>query len=813
MLANVDISALAIPDFVAGFVYGLTGDNNLTEIEACYQGGEVMAAEIEAGIADIKIGGTDHDIQAGLQFALAATQIPIALKTCEGMGDDISAIEQWASIFKDPAKLAQKLALHYARHKGEIQTDISTLESDWDSQKYFDAGKDLADIATLAIGPIKSTVGDAFDCGLNDTIASDIVAGFMYEMPGSSKTITPEYMESCFKPDDNLLNDICSAANDFATKDNQRVLAGIQKVLADLPTINASIAACPNAQADWDLVGNWFKYWKGQGEMRVYQTAYKNFSQNYQEIAADAGKVSDAFTSQNFYDTGRDANILALKVLPAPPTMEVEEGFDCGLNDAMVADLMAGFMVQMPGSSGVDRHEYMESCFNTTAYPQFLDDMCSAANSFATKDNQQVLAGIQKVLADLPQLKTIMTACPDAAADWGLVSGWFKYWKGQGEMKVYQEAYKNFSQNYQAIADDANKVSDAFVAKDFYGAGKEANAVGLAVLPAPPTLGESNNTCGLNQTMIADILAGFVDGFTGHDDRADLESCLAVTDAFEQDMCDVAEAFATKDNQRILAAIQTILGDLSTINTMLAGCPNDQADFVPAENWFKFWKGQGEMKVYSTAYKNLSQNYQLIAGQASQISDAYEAGDYFTVGKVAAEIGTEALPQQQALGEANNTCGLTTPIIADILAGFVMGFTGKDDRVDLEACFKDTDAFEQDMCDVAEAFATKDNQRILAGIQTIMGDLSTINTMLAGCPNDQADFQPAENWFKFWKGQGEMKVYQEAYKNVANNFAQISSQASELSDAYTSGDFFSVGKDAATIAVEVLPQQAAEFLQ
>jgi len=812
MLANVDIAALAIPDFVAGFVYGLTGDNNLEEIEACYQGGEVMATEIEAGIADIKIGGTDHDIQAGLQFALAATQIPVALNTCEGMTDDLNAIEQWASIFKDPAKLAQKLALHYARHKSQIQADISTLESDWDSQMYFDAGKDLADLATLAIGPISSGLEDDFDCGLNATVAADIVAGFMNAMPGSSKTVTAEYMESCFKPDVNLLNDICSAANDFATKDNQKVLAGIQTVLGDLPTINASIAACPNAVADWNLVGNWFKYWKGQGEMKVYQTAYKNFSQNYQEIANDANKVSDDFSSNNYFQAGYDANVVALKVLPSPPTMEVEEGFDCGLNDVMIGGLMAGFMIEMPGSSGVDRGVYMESCFNSTGYPQFLDDMCSAVNSFATKDNQQVLAGIQKVLADLPEVKTMMEACPDAASDWGLVTNWFKYWKGQGEMKVYQEAYKNFSSNYAQIAADAGHLSDDFTANRYNAAGRDANTVALEVLPAPPTLGESNNTCGLNQTMIADILAGFVDGFTGHDDKADLESCLAVTDSFEQDMCDVADAFATKDNQKILGAIQTILGDLATINTMLAGCPNDQADFVPAENWFKFWKGQGEMKVYSTAYKNLSQNFAQISAQASQLSDAYEAGDYFTVGKVASEIGTEALPQQ-ALGEANNTCGLTTPIIADILAGFVMGFTGKDDRVDLEACFKDTDAFEQDMCDVADAFATKDNQRILAGIQTILGDLSTINTMLAGCPNDQADFQPAENWFKFWKGQGEMKVYQTAYKNVANNFAEISTQASALSDAYTSGDFFSVGKDAATIAVEVLPQQAAEFLQ
>ena len=33
------MDAMAVPDFVAGFVYGMTGDNQLTEIEACYEGG------------------------------------------------------------------------------------------------------------------------------------------------------------------------------------------------------------------------------------------------------------------------------------------------------------------------------------------------------------------------------------------------------------------------------------------------------------------------------------------------------------------------------------------------------------------------------------------------------------------------------------------------------------------------------------------------------------------------------------------------------------------------------------------------------
>ena len=106
MLANVDITAMAIPDFVAGFMYKMTGTNHLEEIEKCFEGGELMAEEIETGIADIKKGGTDNDIQAALQFALAIVQIPQALSTCEGMTDDLTAIKEWLSVFENPTELA-----------------------------------------------------------------------------------------------------------------------------------------------------------------------------------------------------------------------------------------------------------------------------------------------------------------------------------------------------------------------------------------------------------------------------------------------------------------------------------------------------------------------------------------------------------------------------------------------------------------------------------------------------------------------------------------------------------------------------------
>ena len=39
LLQVVDLDLMAVPDFVAGFMYGMTGNNHLDEIESCFKGG------------------------------------------------------------------------------------------------------------------------------------------------------------------------------------------------------------------------------------------------------------------------------------------------------------------------------------------------------------------------------------------------------------------------------------------------------------------------------------------------------------------------------------------------------------------------------------------------------------------------------------------------------------------------------------------------------------------------------------------------------------------------------------------------------
>jgi len=124
MITPAPLPIMAVPDFVAGLVYGLTTEDHLTEIEQCFKGGEFMAKEIEYGISDIKAGGWDEDVQAALEFALVALQVPSALSTCESMKPEIKAIEDWISIVKDPKALIATASKHYLLHKKAVTADL-----------------------------------------------------------------------------------------------------------------------------------------------------------------------------------------------------------------------------------------------------------------------------------------------------------------------------------------------------------------------------------------------------------------------------------------------------------------------------------------------------------------------------------------------------------------------------------------------------------------------------------------------------------------------------------------------------------------
>ena len=99
-----EFDAIAVPDFIAGFIYGLTGDNKLTKIEACYQGGDTVVTDAQTALADIKAG---HLINGAKEFVTVSNDVKLALSNCENMDDDFAEIGAWLKSFEDVGHLTK----------------------------------------------------------------------------------------------------------------------------------------------------------------------------------------------------------------------------------------------------------------------------------------------------------------------------------------------------------------------------------------------------------------------------------------------------------------------------------------------------------------------------------------------------------------------------------------------------------------------------------------------------------------------------------------------------------------------------------
>jgi hypothetical protein len=165
-----------------------------------------------------------------------------------------------------------------------------------------------------------------------------------------------------------------------------------------------------------------------------------------------------------------------------------------------------------------------------------------------------------------------------------------------------------------------------------------------------------------------------------------------------------------------MQAIHTVLTDLPEMKTFDAGCSAGvKTDMKVVGDWIAHWKAAGTMKVYQTAYGNVMHNMPTIKADAATMEKDYDAKDYYGTADMAASVAKIALPVEASYG-ASADCGdftLNSVEVADFLSGFVHGFSGNDHKTEMETCFKDTDAFEMDVCSIVKAIITKDNDQIM----------------------------------------------------------------------------------------------------
>ena len=121
---DLGLDLMMLPDLAAGFVYGMVGDNKLTEFESCYSGVAPLEQYLMAALKYVE---GFHLIKAMEQFELFVYNLQTDVAPCKNMDDDIQKIEQWAQIFKTPKDLLANATKHYLLHRGDISTDIASI--------------------------------------------------------------------------------------------------------------------------------------------------------------------------------------------------------------------------------------------------------------------------------------------------------------------------------------------------------------------------------------------------------------------------------------------------------------------------------------------------------------------------------------------------------------------------------------------------------------------------------------------------------------------------------------------------------------
>jgi len=143
---------MAIPDFILGFVEGMVQDGNLPEIDQCHDGITPLVSifnDFVSHIESFEIISAIGDLESFIYH------FQLDFMPCTQMQDDMDAIVAWGEQFKDPMALLPTVVMNIVLHKRKIESSWADEQTAWNSGDYITAGKDMADIVTMAVGPIE----------------------------------------------------------------------------------------------------------------------------------------------------------------------------------------------------------------------------------------------------------------------------------------------------------------------------------------------------------------------------------------------------------------------------------------------------------------------------------------------------------------------------------------------------------------------------------------------------------------------------------------------------------------------------------
>merc|ERR1712195_276135 len=253
------ITPKAVAGVVAGMLDGFVEENNLKEIEKCYNGGSTIETALAKALADVK----------SQNWSDAITHL--------------SAVVAWAKgISKE--KVEKNLLLHHAK----IEADLKEAEADYTGAKYFDAGKIAADALMQVAGPVTPTKNVALP-PITPKAVAGVVAGML---DGFVEENNLTEIEKCYNGGSTIEGALAKALADVKTQNWSDAITQLMAVAQAFP---AELATCKSVTTDLSAVVAWAK---GISKEKVE----KNLLLHHAKIEADLKEAEADYTGAKYFD-------------------------------------------------------------------------------------------------------------------------------------------------------------------------------------------------------------------------------------------------------------------------------------------------------------------------------------------------------------------------------------------------------------------------------------------------------------------------------------------------------------------------------
>jgi len=460
------LSPMAVPDFVAGFMFGMTGQNHLTEIEACYQGSDKILADSKVAIADFKAGNYFKGVT---EAGAAWNDVGAAMTTCKGMGDDITAIENWAKIFTEPTKLAETVGKRWLFHQKEIKADIAATEADWSAGQYFDAGKETAMALTAAVGPIQT--GNEAVANLSVKAPIEFMAGMLDGLVGENHLTE---MATCATDGETLLDDVEALIADL--KAHKMVAAGLKakKVASELHT---TLGACESMGDDLKALEDWAKVFTSP--TKVAEDFAKAMLLHKAKIDADVHSVESDWALHEYFQSGKAAADILYIVLgpvptPTPTPTPTQSKNNLGMDLLAMPELAAGFVYGFVGDNHLAE---MEACYaGTSPLFNYLESALKDIEGF------HIFAALKELELFVYHFQLDVAPCTHMGEDLTAIEQWATIFKNP--KSLVETATKHYLLHKKAVTADITAIKTDWAAGSYFATGHAAADL-LTVLVGP----------------------------------------------------------------------------------------------------------------------------------------------------------------------------------------------------------------------------------------------------------------------------------------------------------------------------------------